>query len=102
MAPKGHRGEGSITNIRWRLVMGLVALAAAVALTFPTGVRAAHQQAADIWPNGAPDGSANTSVADIWPNTVIADIWPNTVIAEIWPNGALVDIGSVDGSAQSN
>lgn len=94
MAPKGLRGEGSITNIRWRLVMGLVSLAAAVALTFPTGARAAHQLTADIWPNGAlPDDSANTPVADIWPNTVIADIWPNA---------APIGIDLVDSSAQSD
>lgn len=94
MAPKGITGEGSITNIRWRLVVGVVSLAATVILTFPAGGRAVQQLTADIWPNGSlPDGVVNTLVADIWPNTVIADIWPN---------GVPVDVTSIDGRTASD
>lgn len=69
-----------MAKIRWRLVMGIASLVAAVALTFPAGARAAGRLTADIWPNA--DG-------------VLADIWPNTTyVVDIWPNGALTDIVS--------
>ena len=69
-----------MAKIRWRLVMGIVSLAAAVVLTLPAGASAAGRLTADIWPNG--DGA-------------LAEIWPNTIyMVEIWPNGALTDIAS--------
>lgn len=87
-----------MATIRWRLVMGLVSLAATIILTFPAGAsRQLDQVVGDIWPNGNP-------VADIWPNgDPVADIWPNGVVVDIWPNGALADIASsLSGTSQGN
>lgn len=68
-----------MATIRWRLVMGLMSLAATIILTFPAGAsRQVNQVVADIWPNGAP-------------------------VVDIWPNGALTDIvSSLSGTSQGN
>ena len=74
----------AVTRIRWRLAMGIIALAATIVLTFPAGAaRQVERQIGAIWPNGV------GPVADvIWPNGPATDvIWPNDPgIVIIWPN----------------
>jgi hypothetical protein len=66
-----------MSNIRWRLVMALLSLAATLALTAPAPAAASGlpgRRIAEIWPNGV------AAVADvIWPNSSFVDdiIWPN-------------------------
>jgi hypothetical protein len=73
-----------MSNIRWRLAMGIIALAATIVLTYPVGAsRQLERKVAEIWPNGV------GAVADvIWPNGPAPDvIWPNDPgIVIIWPN----------------
>ncbi len=86
----------SISNIRWRLVIGLASLAATVALTFSAiPFQQLNRDAADviwpnaallsevIWPNGARMGDGPLMSEVIWPNAAI-------VSEVIWPNGAIV------------
>jgi len=81
-------------RIRWRLVMGVISLVAAVAVSLPAAASKVDlgQRVADIWPNGS------ELVADIWPNSIelVGDIWPNstTVIDIIWPNADALGGGS--------
>ena len=81
---KGETLKRAISNIRWRLAMGIIALAATIVLTFPAGAaRQLERQIGEIWPNGV------GTVADvIWPNDSPPDvIWPNDPgIVIIWPN----------------
>lgn len=71
----GEIVKKTLSNIRWRLATGIIALAATVTLTFPAGAsRQLERQIGDIWPNGL------GQVADV--------IWPNDPGIEIiWPNG---------------
>ena len=77
-AVSGLKREKEMANIRWRLVMGLASLVAAIVLTLPAGAAAA--------------GNLQRASADIWPNIVMAEIWPNDpsngsdILYEIWPN----------------
>jgi hypothetical protein len=67
------------SNIRWRLAMGIVALAATVLLTFPAGAaRQLEREVGEIWPNGL------GQLADvIWPNDAGIDIiWPNEPLSQ--------------------
>jgi hypothetical protein len=74
---RAWRRRRDMSNIRWRLIMGLLSLAAALVLTAPAAASGAGRAVGEIWPNGP-------GVADI--------IWPNAApIAEIWPNGAVFD-----------
>lgn len=77
-AVSGTEEGEEMANIRWRLVMGLASLVAAIVLTLPAGAAAA--------------GNLQRASADIWPNIVMAEIWPNDpsngsdILYEIWPN----------------
>lgn len=66
-------------KIRWRLVIGLLSLAATVALTAPTAAsRALVQPVSDIWPN--PDVPL---IQEILPNAFpTLDIWPNLLLID--------------------
>ena len=86
--------RNTITNIRWRLLTGVLCLFAVVAVSLPAAASRVDlgQRVADIWPNNAAD------VAEI--------IWPNGVLTEvIWPNapvlgGQLVDSQDSQGENQ--
>ena len=70
-----------MSNIRWRLVMGLLAFVATLALTAPaTASRLAGSQVGEAWPN-ATVPVADSTVAEMWPNLPpIDDIWPNDIL----------------------
>ena len=76
-----------MSNIRWRLIMGLLAFFATLALTAPAAAsRLAGSQVGEVWPN------ATVPVAD----GTVAEIWPNIPpVDEIWPNY----LGFVDSSS---
>jgi len=67
--------KSRISSVRWRLVMGLASLAAAILLTLPGGgLRPLHG------PVGGISSNLVSQVADvIWPNDAVIDdiIWPN-------------------------
>jgi hypothetical protein len=67
-----------LVSVRWRLISGIVALAAAVAVTLPAAASKANAvgRVAEIWPN-----TPTQPAGDIWPNAptqVAGDIWPNS------------------------
>lgn len=67
-----------ISKLRWRLVMGVVSLAATLVVTAPVAAPQAIHAVADIWPNGF-----EQLVGDIWPNSAeaaVADILPNPMV----------------------
>ncbi len=69
----------AVKTMRWRLLMGVVSLVAAVAVTLPAAASRVDlgQRLAEIWPNSV------TQVADvIWPNAQLMDV--------IWPNAAFL------------
>lgn len=75
--------KSRISSVRWRLIAGLVSLAAAIVLTLPGGVLRPSQ--------GPVTGNAPSLVGQI------ADvIWPNGALVDdvIWPNGVPVDQSS--------
>lgn len=67
-----------MVRIRWRLLIGVISLVAAVAVTLPAAASKVDlgQRVADIWPNGP-------SLMDV-----------------IWPNGAV--LGGGLGSSQDS
>lgn len=72
-----------MSNIRWRLVMALLSLAATVTLTGPAAASHLH----------------GTTIGEISRNGLVQvadNIWPNPrVIAIIWPNAApVVNLGA--------
>jgi hypothetical protein len=79
-----------MAKLRWRLILGLLSLAATVVLTFPAVSPQVGGRVADIWPNGV------VTVADvIWPNApIVADV--------IWPNGPIVGDNSSDNLDSGN
>jgi len=68
-----------MVRIRWRLLMGVISLVAAVAVSLPAAAAKVDlgQRLADVWPNSL---------------TQLADIWPNNPLI-IWPNGDLLGGG---------
>jgi len=78
-----------MVRIRWRLLMGVISLVAAVAVTLPAA---------------ASKVDLGHRVADIWPNdpSLMNDIWPNgpSLMDVIWPNGAVLGggLGSIEDS----
>src|SRR2546426_11286967 len=63
-----ERGGKGMSSIRWRLVIGLLSLAASLALTAPAAAsRLAGSPVGEVWPN------ATVPV----PDRIGADIWPN-------------------------
>jgi len=73
----------AMMRIRWRLLMGVISLVAAVAVTLPAAASKVDlgQRVSDIWPNSL------VQMDDIWPNsTTLMDI--------IWPNAQVLGGGS--------
>jgi hypothetical protein len=81
----------ALRRLRWRLLLGIVSLVTAVAVTLPAAASRVDlgQRVADIWPNGL------TEVADV--------IWPNgaELMDVIWPNAAVLG-DSLAGSSDSD
>ncbi|TMF58647.1 MAG: hypothetical protein E6I16_11100 [Chloroflexi bacterium] len=69
-----------MSRIRWRLVIGLLSLAASLALTAPAAAsRLAGSSVGEVWPNATvpvPDGI----VAEIWPNLPVTDVGPDEFV----------------------
>ena len=67
-----------MVKVRWRLLIGLIFLVAALAsmLTATASKVNLVERVADI--------RTNAPFADIWPN--LPDIWPNLDLGAIWPN----------------
>jgi hypothetical protein len=69
-----------MAKMRWRLVVGLFSLGAALILTLPAAARPISRLLPVSWPAGG------GVVADvIWPNGAPIDVI-------IWPNGAPIDV----------
>ncbi|HEY9287744.1 MAG TPA: hypothetical protein VIT43_06955 [Candidatus Dormibacteraeota bacterium] len=79
-----------LKTIRWRLLTGVLALVAAVAVTLPAAASKVDlgKRVADIWPNG------DTTLADIWPNGAFDGVLSDV----IWPNAGVIG-GIIDGSS---
>jgi len=75
-----ERGGKGMSRIRWRLVIGLLSLAASLALTAPAAAsRLAGSSVGEVWPNATvpvPDGI----VAEIWPNLPVTDVGPDEFV----------------------
>jgi hypothetical protein len=82
----------ALKRLRWRLLVGVVSLAAAVALTLPAAASRVDlgQRVANIGPNSV------TAVADV--------IWPNgaELMDVIWPNAAVLGDNLVGSSDSQN
>jgi hypothetical protein len=79
----------NLLQIRWRLLMGVLALVAAVAVTLPKAASEVNlaQRVSEIWPNAVVN-----EVDQYW----VGEIWPNLELGSVLPNGAAVIDGVVN------
>ncbi len=62
-----------ITKIRWRLIMGVISLVAAVAASLPAAASKVDlgQRLAEIWPNDLSALAGSNLMEVIWPNAPV-------------------------------
>lgn len=79
----------AIIKIRWRLLVGVISLASAIAVTLP-----AAASKVDLAPR----------VAEIWPNALSPLTDESNLMGVIWPNAPVVGdgVGSPDSEAAQN
>ena len=84
----------NLIQMRWRLLIGVLTLLAAVAVTLPKAASEVNlaQRVSEIWPN-----SIVNEVDQYW----VGEIWPNLELGDILPNGA-ADIEGVVNRLSNN
>ena len=63
-----------IRKIRWRLIVGVISLVLAVAVTLPAAASRVDlaQRVAEIWPNAlSPLADGSDLMGEIWPNAAV-------------------------------